>query len=144
MALTKFNNSRNQLNCDSNRDELIAWAQTIPLDELWDEIRRITGIADLEFKHRLPTAGPVRIFFESQDLEDRVGFLKHMFATCRIENLSSEVVVREKDGAPVKIWWGTVCFNYTNHQGSHHSTTFMGFRYMEGEGWTFADYSSDI
>lgn len=137
MALTKFNNSRRQLNCAADNDELVAWAESIPLDGLWDEIKKRTGLSDLVFESRINTTNPVRIHFESQDLADRVGFLKLMFEILRIEDFNSEVFVREMNGVPTKIWWGTVCFCYVHPNGGINSMRFMSFWYVDGKGWQF-------
>lgn len=117
-----------------DQDKLIEWAEQIPMEELFDEIRKLTGLTDLKFAHKVvESRGSVRILFESQDLVDKVGFLKLIFKEIAISQFNSEVKVKE--GVPM--YWGTADFSYTHPDGGTNGKTFLTFWYDDKKGWQF-------
>lgn len=118
-------------------EQLKEWAEQIPMEELFTELRRLTGLADLKFTHKVVEGrGSVRILFESQDLVDKVGFLKLMFKEITISQFNSEVTV--KNGEP--LFWGTADFSYTHPSGGTNGCTFLTFWYDDIHGWQFDPY----
>ena len=109
----------------------------IPMRVLFGEIRKRTGLYDLEFNHHVAKCwdGKPSIKFESQDIADKVGFLNGLlFKTIKIAQFNSQVY-EEKDGE--LRWWGTVSFAYTHPDGGSNGHTFMDFGYTEREGFRF-------
>ena len=117
------------------------WAEQIPMDELWAEIRHMTGLPDLKFSHTVADRnGSVRIYFESQDLVDKVGFLKLMFREIKIERFNSEVRRKNDDDdreTGEYFYWGTAAFSYTHPGGGSNCCTFLAFQYDDRKGWEF-------
>ena len=123
-----------------NIEELKEWAENIPLEDLWTELRRLTGLADLKFTSNIIERNSVvRINFKSQDLAEKVGFLKLMFSTIVIEQFNSEVFVKqtEDENKSIPMWWGTASFQYTHPSGGSNGVTFLTFWYNDRQGWKF-------
>jgi len=121
---------------ESNETELMSWAESIPMDELWDEIREVTGINDLDFDYDIyESRGYVRIKFKSQDLADRTGFLRVMFGELYIEEFNSEVYYKKEDHQPA--FWGSASFAYRHPDGGSNGYTFLRFWYDDTNGWQF-------
>lgn len=121
-------------------EEKIAWAEKIPMEELYAELRRLTGLIDLKFTSKVrESRGYVIIDFESQDLADQVGFLKLMFKEIRISNFNSEVVFKAygDEEEPTFHYWGTASFSYTHPSGGTNGCTFLTFWYDDRKGWQF-------
>lgn len=120
-------------------EEKIAWAEKIPMEELYAELRRLTGLTDLKFTSKVrESRGYVIIDFESQDLVDQIGFLKLIFKEIRISNFNSEVVFKAYgDEEPTFHYWGTANFSYTHPDGGTNGKTFLTFWYDDRKGWTF-------
>lgn len=117
-----------------NIEEMKEWAEKVPMEELFSELRRITGLSDLKFTSRVVERNnSVRILFESQDLVDKVGFLKLMFKEITISQFNSEVIA--KNGEP--LFWGTADFSYTHPDGGSNGKTFLTFWYDDKLGWKF-------
>ena len=117
-------------------EQLKEWAENIPIDDLFDEIRRRTGLSDLKFTHKVvERRGYIRIQFESQDLVDKVGFLKLLFKSIIISQFDSEVKYIEESNK--LFWWGTADFSYSHPDGGSNGHTFLSFRYDDKGGWTF-------
>lgn len=117
-----------------NTEQLAEWARQIPIEELWNEIRKLTRLADLKFSYEVVERnGYARILFESQDLVDQVGFLRLIFDEIRVTNFNSEV--RARDGIPY--FWGTANFSYHHPSGGSNGCGFLTFWYDDQKGWTF-------
>jgi len=115
-------------------EQLKEWAEQVPMEDLFTELRRLTGLADLKFTHKVVEGrGSVRILFESQDLVDKVGFLKLIFKEITISQFNSEVLA--KNGEP--LFWGTADFSYTHPDGGSNGKTFLTFWYDDKSGWKF-------
>jgi len=121
------------------QEQLLEWAENIPMEELYSELRRLTGLTDLKFTKKVrESRGTIIIDFESQDLVDQVGFLKLMFKEIRISNFNSEVYYKSIDGEEaVPRYWGTACFRYTHPSGGSNGCTFLTFWYEDRKGWEF-------
>lgn len=118
--------------------KLIEWAEQIPMDELYAELRKLTGIADLKFTTKIRESnGYVFILFESQDLADQVGFLKLMFKEIRIANFNSKVYYDTTDDEERPRYYGTACFDYSHPSGGSNGCTFLTFWYDDRKGWEF-------
>lgn len=117
-----------------DNEKIKEWAEQVPMEELFTELRKLTGLTDLKFTHKVvESRGSVRILFESQDLVDKVGFLKLIFKEIVISQFNSEVVIRE--GEPM--FWGTADFSYTHPDGGSNGKTFLTFWYNDHSGWRF-------
>ena len=121
-------------------EEMVKWAENIPMEDLFSEIRRISGLSDLKFTYKVVERNnSVRIYFESQDLIDKVGFLKLMFKEIVISQFNSEVTYKAYDDEdePTFHYWGTASFSYTHPSGGSNGCTFLTFWYDDRRGWTF-------
>lgn len=115
-------------------DKLFEFAEQIPMEELYAEIRKRTGLSDLKFNHRVADSrGAVRIYVESEDIVEKLPrFLTLMFSEMVLSTFNTEVV--EKDG---KIfWWGSISFRYHHPSGGSNGYNFLTFWY-ENNSWTF-------
>lgn len=126
-------NESKKLKEDTSSNEL-EFANSIPFDELFDKIKEVTGIDDLKFDLKInETERGVRVTFESQDLSDRVGFLKLIFKEIKISQFNSEVY-EEKDGS--YSYWCTVRFSYVHPDGGTNGKRFMVAQYRNNE-WQY-------
>lgn len=125
-----------------NIEQVIEWAESVPMDELYNELRRLTGLSDLKFTSKVVNRNnSIRILFESQDLIDKVGFLKLMFKEIKITQFNSEVVYKTaEDDTEYLLFWGTVDFSYTHPSGGSNGYTFLTFWYDDIHGWRFESY----
>lgn len=122
------------------QEQLLEWAENIPMEDLYSELRRLTGLTDLKFTKKVrESRGYIIIDFESQDLADQVGFLKRMFKEICIANFNSEVYCKSNDGEEEAIphYWGTASFRYTHPSGGSNGCTFLTFWYDDRKGWEF-------
>lgn len=118
-------------------DEIEAWAEQIPMEELYNYIRDLTGLDDLQFTtniHRDRRTGYPRIEFSSEDLVDKVGFLSLMFESIQITQFNSSISVKDDDIQ----YWGTACFSYQHPSGGSNGYTFCMFRF-DGSEWSFRE-----
>ncbi len=122
-----------------DQDKLLEWAENIPMEELYSELRRLTGLTDLKFTKKVKESrGIIIIDFESQDLADQVGFLKLMFKEIYIANFNSEVYCKSDDGEEsIPHYCGTASFRYTHPSGGSNGCTFLTFWYDDRKGWEF-------
>ena len=122
-----------------NIEEMKEWAEKVPMEDLFSELRQITGLSDLKFTSRVVDQNNyVHILFESQDLVDKVDFLKLMFKEIVISQFNSEVVYKAYEGEePAYHFWGTADFSYTHPSGGSNGCTFLTFWYDDRKGWTF-------
>lgn len=120
-------------------EQMKEWAENIPLDDLWNEIRRITELLDLKFTSKvIERNGSVRIAFSSQDLVEKVSFLKLMFREIVISEFNSNVIFKAYgDEEPAFHYWGTASFSYTHPSGGSNGCNFLSFWYDDRKGWTF-------
>ena len=120
-------------------EEALTFAKTIPFEGLFDKIREVTGIQDLDFIVNLDRKnyrGDIVPSYMSQDLVNRVGFLNGLlFDSIVIRQFNSQVSYSEEGDYPY--YWGTVSFSYTHPAGGSNGHTFMTVWYDEGNGWTF-------
>lgn len=121
------------------QEQLLEWAENIPMEDLYSELRRLTGLTDLKFTKKVrESRGYIIIDFESQDLADQVGFLKLMFKEIYIANFNSEVYCKSNDGEEaIPHYWGTASFRYTHPSGGSNGCTFLTFWYDDRKGWEF-------
>ena len=123
---------------DINIEEMKEWAEKIPMEDLFSEIRRLTGLSDLKFTYKVvEQRNSVRIFFESQDLIDKVGFLTLLFREITISQFNSEVKYKSTDDGYMLTFWGTAQFSYSHPSGGSNGHTFLTFWYDDKSGWTF-------
>lgn len=111
------------------------FAESIPMDELFSEIKRVTELPDLKFTYKIVESrtGMPRITFQSQDLVDKVGFLKLIFQELVISEFNSEIF--SKDGE--YIFWCTVTISYEHPDGGSNGKTFYMANYSKKRGWEF-------
>lgn len=123
---------------DNIDNEKLEWIDTIPFDELFDEIRSLTNTSDLDFTTKVMNTGwDVYVRVTSQDLVDRVGFLKLMFKKLVIEG---DLVVRKKDSEFQM--WGHFSFSYVHPDSGSNGYAFLSCSYDDNKGWTFKETRS--
>ena len=119
-----------------NIEEMKEWAEKVPMEDLFSELRRITGLSDLKFTSRVVERNDsVRILFESQDLVDKVGFLKLMFKEIVISQFTSDIFYDREEH--VYEFLGTADFSYTHPSGGSNGCVFLSFWYNDRKGWNF-------
>lgn len=119
-----------------NTEKAIAWAEKIPMEELFDEIRRLTGLSELKFNWKVEEVrNYVVIKYSSNDIVDHVGFLKLMFSEMCISEFNSQVMEDEETGEFK--YWGTTSFRYSHPSGGSNGCTFLNVWYDDRRGWTF-------
>ena len=116
-------------------DKAFEFAENIPFDELFDEIKKITGVKELKFTKKIDEDryGMPRIQFKSQDLAENIGFLKLMFKTLVISTFNTEIIY-DKDTNRYR-YWGTASFRYNHPSGGSNGYTFLTFWYDNN--WQF-------
>ena len=121
---------------ENKYDKYFEFAESIPMDELYQEIRKLTGLQDLKFTHKIveDRFGKPYIKFESQDLVDKVGFLKLLFSRITVSTFNSSINYDEDRER--MYWWGTVAFDYDHPSGGSNGHTFLSFWYTSS-GWDF-------
>lgn len=126
------------------KEEAQKFIDELPIEDLFAEIRKVTGLSDLKFTSRVVERNTYfHIVFESQDLADRVGFLKLLFKELYITQSSSYVEYINDDNADNDydednkelVWWGSASFSYTHPGGGSNGHTFLSFRYTKRKGW---------
>ena len=121
-------------------EQLVAWAEKIPMEELYDILRKVTGISDLKFTSKVLEGNYNRVIiaFESQDLSDKIGFLNLIFKEIKIQQFNSEVSYSDNDDfETTPYYWGTVDFRWTSKSNGHNGLTFMNIWYEDKKGWTY-------
>lgn len=121
---------------EDTNNELQEFAESVPMEELFDHIKELTGLHDLSFgvSREPDRRGRPRIQFDSQDLSDRVGFLKLLFKHLSIGSFGGEI--RTRSGIPY--YWVSVAFSYTHPSGGMNGYNFCDALYEDGQ-WTFRD-----
>ena len=128
------------------KEEAQKFIDDLPVEDLFDEIRKVTGLSDLKFTYKVEEScdGRFEIEFTSQDLADKVGFLKLLFKELYIKQLSSFVEYVDDDNEEDKYyyctikeleWLGMVSFSFTHLSGGSNYDAFLGFRYTKRKGW---------
>jgi hypothetical protein len=125
-------------------DEMKSWAESIPMDELFSEIKKVTGLDDLVFNYRIEenrNGSGIIIRFTSQDLAERSGFLHLMFKELYITQFNSSVS-EEYDKDTYEYlhkfsYWGSVDFSYSHPGGGSNGCAFLNFWYDDKQGWQF-------
>lgn len=116
------------------------WAEKLNLEPLFDHIRDILELPDLKFTYEVRDSGRgVNLMFESQDLSNRVGFLKALFANIKVASFNSDVRYSKEDDeeeATPKLW-GTASFRYTHPMGGSNGHSFLTYWYQDDRGWYF-------
>ena len=111
----------------------------LPIEDLFAEIRKVTELSDLKFTYKVKEYynGRLGITFTSQDLADRVGFLKLLFKELYIIEFNSyiEYVYNVNDDNKELVWWGSASFRYTHPGGGSNGHDFLRFRYAKRKGW---------
>ena len=118
-------------------EERFEFARNLPVEELFNHIREITGIKDLVFEYEVRKNYREEPYpqFHSQDLADRVGFLDLMFKHIYIKQFNSEVAFDSENNR--LYYWGTVAFSYEHHPCGSNGSTFMTVWYDRVNGWTY-------
>lgn len=119
-------------------EKMMEFAESVPMDELFEYLRKITGLPDLKFTYKVEEnrMGEPIIRFSSQDLVDKVGFLKLMFSEIHIGEFNSQIAY-DKDNEQY-YYWGTADFSYNHPSGGSNGCRFCSFWYKNGS-WTFDD-----
>lgn len=118
-----------------NIEKAKSWAENIPMEGLWEELRRITGLFDLKFTSRVEERNNyLRVTYQSQDLVDKVDFLKLLFSEIYIENFNSNII--ESEDGKFK-YWGTASFRYKHPDGGRNGYSFLEMWYSDDKGWEF-------
>lgn len=121
------------------REEAQKFIDELPIEDLFAEIRKVTGLSDLKFTSRVVERNNnyFHILFESQDLADRVGFLKLLFKELYITQFNSciEYVYDVNEDNKELVWWGSASFGYTHPGSGSNGHTFLSFRYTKRKGW---------
>ena len=119
--------------------EALAFAEAIPFNGLFDKIREVTGIQDLEFTVDTGARNyrnDIIPRYSSQDIVDKVGFLNGLlFDSIVIAQFNSQVSYDTEHNRPY--YWGTVAFSYTHPAGGSNGHTFMTVWYDKVNGWEF-------
>lgn len=124
-----------------NTEELKAWAEQVDLSPLWQEIRKVTGLDDLNFSYKIKeTRSGLSLDFTSQNLAERTGFLKLMFKDLFITQFSSGIIWKSKTvDEPYASIWGSVDFTYNHPGGGSNGISFLRYWYSDKRGWEFDD-----
>lgn len=121
------------------KEEAQKFIDELPVEDLFAEIRKVTGLSDLKFTYKVKESydGKFVIKFTSQDLADRVGFLKLLFKELYIKQFGSYVEYVDDGNEEDKelIWWGTASFEYTHPDVGSNGHCFLDFRYTKRKGW---------
>ncbi len=121
------------------KEEAQKFIDELPVEDLFAEIRKVTGLSDLKFTYKVKEYydGRLGIQFTSQDLADRVGFLKLLFKELYITQFNSciDYVNDGNEEDKELIWWGTASFRYTHPNDGSNEHYFLGFRYTKRKGW---------
>ena len=114
---------------DTKYDEMRKWAEQVPVEELYSEIRKLTGLSDLSFTTKIDEDryGRPRIQFSTQDLVDKVGFLKLLFSYIDISTFNTEIKYNEE--RDIFYWWGSAHFSYKHPSGGSNGHAFLTFWY---------------
>lgn len=118
----------------------------IPFDELFDYIKKITNINDLQFnvEYKKTRAGEVYPTFESQNIADRLGFLSLIFKEATIGSFSSGVSVHKPQSYkdidysidyPLS-YYCSVTLNYELMSYGRNGCNFLKAYYEDGQ-WQF-------
>lgn len=120
-----------------NTSEAMNFANSIPMGDLFEEIKRVTGINDLHMTYKITENrdGKPVINFKSQDLSDRIGFLNLIFKEIVVSNFNSSIVYRNNN----YIYWCTIEFRYTHPGGGQNGQCFYCARYSNNT-WEFGDH----
>ena len=140
-----------KLRDDEVNDFCREFVENVPIEELYSEIRKRTGLDDLKFTKKISEDrwGRSYIEIESQDLADRTGFLKLLFKTLVISTFNTDTKITYVDKDENEQWlkepyyiakahiWGTISFVYTHPEGGSNGHTFMSYRWSPEKGWQF-------
>jgi hypothetical protein len=140
-----------RLRNDEVNDFCREFVENVPIEDLYAEIRKRTGLDDLVFSKKIveDRHGRSRIEIESQDLADRTGFLKLLFKELVISTFNTETKITCVSKDENEQWlkepyyiaqayiWGTIAFAYTHPGGGSNGHTFMSYRWSPEKGWEF-------
>lgn len=121
-------------------EDIIAWLENIPLEELWSEIGKITGI-QLAFKYNIcdSTSG-VKLEFDTQDISDEIGCLGLIFKPVYIVSYDSNAYCYDNyydDNGTNRFkfaFWVRVAFELGNYA---RPQCFLMAEYTDAQGWSF-------
>lgn len=123
------------------KEEAQKFIDELPIEDLFAEIRKVTELSDLKFTYKVKEYynGRLGIEFTSQDLADRVGFLKLLLKELYITQFSScfEYVYDVNEDNKELVWRGSAAFEYTHPGGGSNGHDFLSFRYDKRKGWQF-------
>lgn len=131
------------------------FAQQIPLDALFDYLRDITGIPDIQFETKISDkAGGPDVFFISNDISDKIGWLSCIFSKVCLVSITRTINVgknfferRNDNGREFKAnttgdykYWVWVGIDYIPYENPNTNPRmgFMTAQYSNKYGWEFA------
>lgn len=131
---------------ERNNQRIEEFAHEIPFDELFDYIKKITNINDLNFnvEYKKTRGGEVYPVFESQNIADRLGFLSLVFKEATIGSFNSGVSVHKPENYedidysvdyPLS-YYCSITFNYELMSYGHNGCDFLRAYYEDGQ-WQF-------
>ena len=118
--------------------ELFAFGKSVPMEELFDKIREVTGLPELKFDYEIkkyPYGNGIGIKFQSQDIVDKAGFLDLMFKTLYIDTSNNQIFADEQTGELT--YWAVISFRYDLQSGGYNGSNFMRVWYSASNGWLF-------
>lgn len=117
-------------------EKLKEFFNSIPMEELSDEIKKHTGLSDLTFKTTILDVGHrLSILYKSQDIVDKAGFLKLIFRELYVQANGMVAVNRDEELE----YWCIVEMDYYHPGGRHESCIFLHARYTDKTGWNFEE-----
>ena len=122
----------------SSDEDLMAFGNTVPMEELFDKIREVTSLPELEFDYEVkkyPYGNGIGIKFQSQDIADKAGFLDLIFKTLYIYTGNNQIFASEQTGELT--YWAVISFRYDLQGGGSNGADFMRAWYTENSGWIF-------
>lgn len=132
------------------------FANRIPMDELYDYIRKVLGIPDLQFETTMSNreiGGSTDIYFESNNFVDKLGCMNMIFSDMCVYSCSRIISIGENafersSGAPkfkanttgeYKYWVNVgICFHTYRQPKYSGDEPFMRAAYSDKYGWEFA------
>jgi hypothetical protein len=118
--------------------ELFAFGESVPMEELFDKLREVTGIPELEFDYEVikyPYGNGIGIKFQSQNIIDKAGFLDLMFKTLYIYTGNNQIFIDKQTGELT--YWAIVSFRYDLQSLGSNGSDFMRVWYSDSKGWLF-------
>ena len=121
---------------DNHNEDLVAFAQTINFEELFNQIKAHTKV-ECEFHHPeiTTTRGNVHIGFMSHDIADQTGAFAAILERCCLASFSNGVFKEKETGE--LCYWVQVSIRYDHKGGGSNGMEVFSAWYSEAKGWTF-------